>query len=168
MEKSELVSKIKAELEFAQQHMAKDALPEDSAPVRKVPHPSAPVRKEPVRKETERQNEDISKGGAADTIRSLETKIMELTVDVKWRSNALDQLKRENEVMLENMHGQARYIGHLESDLMRLGGKPDQQFLAAPNVKSAQSEETALTSLNDAHITEPSRPHPDSQNLYSG
>lgn len=72
LEKSELISKIKAELEFAQQHRSSDLLPETSAPFRNVPHPSGngqtlPETSEPVRKEPENGAKD---GDDRDKIRS--------------------------------------------------------------------------------------------------
>jgi len=162
LDRQELTAKIKAEKEFAEQHKQVQTGADLSEPVQTGSNPSEPVR------DGSNDNEQSKQPDFQGKIRSLETKVMELTVDVRWRSQALDQLKKDNERHLETMHGQARYIGHLESDLLRLGGKLDQQFLAAPNVKSAQSEETALTSTSNAHIVEPTRTHPDQSNLSTG
>ena len=103
---------------------------------------------------------------AQEKIRSLESKVMELSIDVRWRSQALDQLKSENERLLENLHGHARYIGHLEADLMQLGGHPDQQFLAAPKVKTNAGVEEATATRPDPALA--NRPHPDQQHFMAG
>jgi len=65
---------------------------------------------------------------------------MTLSIDVGWREEALNRLREENEKGRDTLQAQARYIGHLESDLMRLGGKPDQTFLSAPKPQEHRTE----------------------------
>lgn len=173
LEKSELISKIKAELEFAEQHRAGQAFPETSDPVRNGAEPSGtgrtlPNLSESVRKEAEAVSRGTSEAISGDRVRSLETQIQTLTVDVKWRDQMLDKLTRENERALENLQGQARYIGHLESDLLRRGGKPDQQFLAAPQVEKKDEGSNQPSRSDQSHIIQSNGPHRDQQNLHSG
>lgn len=157
-----LETKIQEELEFLEQQQAAStqaapiagqgsdtsAYDRTRADLGAYEHPKA---------DNERTQPDMAE---LDKIRSLKTQVQTLSVDVGWRDKMLDKLTRENEVMQENMHGQARYIGHLESDLMRLGGEPDQTFLAAPTVKKAGAGAVGTAVINE--------PHPDQQNLYTG
>lgn len=134
LERGELIAKINSEKEFAAQQEQTRTTPDPSEPVRAGTNRSEPVRtrsnpSEPVRNEPESEVED---GKTRDEIRSLKNRVQALTVDVRWRDQMLDRMTRENEKMFDNLQGQARYIGHLETDLMRLGGAPDAQFLAAP------------------------------------
>ncbi|MEP3422883.1 MAG: hypothetical protein ABJN35_14175 [Erythrobacter sp.] len=174
LEKPELVAKIKAELEFARQRKADIPFQDPSTHERNIPNLSGRVRNvpedsAPVWKEAESVSRDAGDLDARDQIRSLKTQIQALSVDVQWRDKMLDRLTRENERMLENMHGQARYIGHLESDLLRLGGAPDQQFLQAPKVQPSPQHEPANdnTQAGD-QLVHPIKPHPDQQSFISG
>jgi len=90
--------------------------------------------------------------------------VQALTIDVRWRDQMLDKITRDNEKMFDNLQGQARYIGHLETDLMRSGGAPDAQFLAAPSTNKnddAKPGEAVQPSSEE-------RPHPDQRNLATG
>ena len=100
-------------------------------------------------------------------IRQLENKVMTLSIDVGWREEALNRLREENENGRDTLQAQARYIGHLESDLMRLGGTPDQTFLSAPKPQEHRTEPENAPESN-AEIVQPQRPHPDQTNLYTG
>ena len=68
--------------------------------------------------------------------------------------------KQANEILLDEVKGQSRYIGHIETNLIKLGGKTDQAFLKAPVPKSARPEEAEIISQAETH--------PDQSNLYSG
>ena len=74
-------------------------------------------------------------------IKELESKVMALSIDVGWRDKLLEKYQRENEKGQETLHAQARYIGHLESDLLALGGKPNEKFLAAPTPNTYEQPE---------------------------
>lgn len=162
-----LETKIQEELEFQKQQQAANSRPapigEQGSDMRAHDHSQADMsghkRSQP---DSERPKADMA---AQEEIRTLEAKVMELTIDVRWRSQALGQLKKDIEKMQENLQGQARYIGHLESDLMHLGGKPNEQFLAAPTVgrKEVGEEQFLHPQMLDAN-----RPHPDQQNLATG
>ena len=44
----------------------------------------------------------------------------------------MDFLSKQNEEGQRQLLSQSRYIGHLETKLLQLGGTPDQTFLEAP------------------------------------
>lgn len=98
-------------------------------------------------------------------IKELENKVVALSIDVGWRDKMLDKLQKENEKGQDRLHGQARYIGHLENDLLRLGGKPDQTFLAAPKPLEQRTEQAAAPDP-ELEILQPQRPHPDQSSFY--
>lgn len=95
-------------------------------------------------------------------IRELDDKIIALRIDLGWREKLMSKLREENERGQDTLHAQARYIGHLESDLMRLGGKPDQTFLAAPKPQDRQVPESTI----QPEIIQEQRPHPDQSSFY--
>lgn len=95
-------------------------------------------------------------------IKALKAKIMTLSIDVGWREEALKRLREDNEKGQETLHAQARYIGHLESDLMRLGGKPDQTFLSAPKPQESVLKSNPL----EPEVVAPQRPLPDQGSFY--
>ena len=145
LDASELKAKIKAELEFAKQQAevrkgANHGEPVQTGSYRREPVQTRSNRSEPVRTSMETGVDSSGDRSALrETIRSLTNQIQTLSIDVKWRDKMLDKLSTDNEALLGQLHGQARYIGHLETDLLRLGGEPDQQFLAAPEAKGAAS-----------------------------
>ena len=90
-------------------------------------------------------------------IKELESKVMALSIDVGWRDKLLEKYQRENEKGQETLHAQARYIGHLENDLLGLGGKPNEKFLAAPTPKAFEPAEIVhpdQSSFNQNHSGE--------------
>jgi len=113
------------------------------------------------RTEPDRQNQQ--------QIRDLEDQIMILENDIKWRSQLLRDQKNANTILMDEIKGQSRYIGHLETNVLRLGGKTDQTFLVAPvpkpepsgHVEDEPEMVTPEVILND-------QPHPDQSNLYTG
>lgn len=162
LEVEELTAKIKAELEFAEQSRKGS---EASEPVHTSANPSEPVQarshpSEPVRKEPEEDENPV----AESKIRSLESQIQTLTIDIRWRDQMLDKLNRDNERMFDSLQGQARYIGHLETDLLRLGGQPDQKFLSAPTAR--QDDATKADRVIEPETA--NRPHPEQQNFMTG
>ena len=99
-----------------------------------------------------------------DDIKALQSQIQVLKIDVGWRDKLIEKLERENEKGNESLMAQARFIGHLETKLERLGGAPDQKYLEAPIPSSSGSQSVEPEII----ANENARPHPDQQNLYTG
>lgn len=103
------------------------------------------------------------------TIRDLEDQVLILETDKEWRNQVMSEQKQALEKALEKSEAQSRYIGHLETKVMRLGERPDQTFLAAPVPKSGHSQDMENTvQLVDPETIQNQRPHPDQSNLYTG
>ena len=77
-------------------------------------------------------------------VRNLEDQVLLLKRDVEWRDQLLKDQKNTNIILMDEIKGQSRYIGHIETHLARIGQTPDQAFLAAPVPKSNLSEDTRL------------------------
>jgi len=102
-------------------------------------------------------------------IRDLEDQILLLKNDIKWRDQVLKDQKNANEILMDEVKGQSRYIGHLETNVLRLGGNTDQAFLAAPVPKSGVSGDAeSEAQLVTPEIIPNERPHPDQSDLYTG
>lgn len=102
-------------------------------------------------------------------IRDLEDQILLLKNDIKWRDQLLKDQKNTNTILMDEVKGQSRYIGHLETNVLRLGGNTDQAFLAAPVPKSGVSEPVDnRVQIPASEIIQNERPHPDQTNLYTG
>jgi len=102
-------------------------------------------------------------------IRDLEDQILLLSKDIEWRNHLLKEQKKVNQVLLDEVKGQSRYIGHLETNVLRLGGNTDQAFLAAPVPKSGVSEGVRPEAKGvSPEIIQDNRPNPDQSNLYTG
>lgn len=96
-------------------------------------------------------------------IRDLEDQVLLLKHDIKWRDQALKDQKNANMILTDEVKGQSRYIGHLETNVLGLGGKTDQTFLAAPTpIKERERSEPAV----EPEIVPPHRPHPDQGSLH--
>jgi len=180
LEKASLETKINTEIEYRDQTRASQTSSDVSEPVQTRANPSEPVRtsvdpSDPVHtrselidgynkgpNEDEPQRQTRSDPSAEAKIKQLESKVMALSIDVGWRDKLLEKYQRENETGQETLHAQARYIGHLESDLMRLGGKPDQTFLAAPKPKGQPPKEAVI----EPEVVSQQRPHPDQSSFY--
>ena len=102
-------------------------------------------------------------------VRDLEDQISLLKHDIQWRDQLLKDQKNVNLVLMDEVKGQSRYIGHLETKVMRLGERPDQTFLAAPVPKSGVSEPVEnRVEMPAPEIIQKQHPHPDQSNLYTG
>ena len=102
-------------------------------------------------------------------IRDLEDQILLLKNDIKWRDQVLKDQKKATQVLMDEVKGQSRYIGHLETNVLRLGGNTDRAFLAPPVPKSGVSEGViSETERVSPEIIQDRRPHPDQSNLYTG
>ena len=165
LDKQELATKINAELEFMAQAEQVLTLPNQrpntSEPVQTRANPS-----EPVRTSTD-QSEPVHLGSnhseRAD-IKALQSQIQVLKVDVAWRDKMLEKLERENEKGNDSLMAQARFIGHLETKLERLGEAPNQKYLDAPIPSSNENQGVEPEVI----ASENAQPHPDQQNLYTG
>ena len=114
----------------------------------------------------DRPQADASSGNK---IRDLEDQVLILQTDLKWRDKVISDQKQSNEILLDEVKGQSRYIGHLETNLLKLGGKTDQTFLKAPVPKSEHSKDVEIkTELIKPEIIEKTETHPGQTNLYSG
>jgi len=173
--KESLEIKIKEELEFLKQSERSF-----SQPVNTLGHSSDMSGHKRTRPDTsafERSQADTSghewkqrpDASETDKNRKLEDEILILKTDLKWRDKVISDQKQANETLLEEVKGQSRYIGHLETNLLQLGGKTDQTFLEAPVPKSGRSEDIKDDiQVSNPDIVEDVRPHPDQTNLYSG
>lgn len=185
LEKVSLETKIKTEIEYRDQMKASQPPADTSEPVQTRSNPSEPVRTcadqsgsvqtrpdafggyKQGRDEAANPPEPQADPSAQARIRELENKITALRIDLGWREKVMNNLTAENEKGKDTLQAQARYIGHLESDLMRLGGKPNQTFLAAPVPNSSLSPDINIqTEVTTAEIVQPQRPHPDQSSFY--
>ena len=95
-------------------------------------------------------------------IRDLEDQILLLKNDIKWRDQVLKDQKKATQVLMNEVKGQSRYIGHLETNVLRLGGNTDSAFLAAPLPKSTPSEGPQdIPELTNPEIAQNQYHHPD-------
>jgi len=162
LDKASLETKIKTEIEYRDQMKASKTRSDVSEPVQTRPNQSEPVRTGANPSDPVQTRSDPS---AEAKVKELESKVMALSIDVGWRDKLLEKYQRENEKGQESLHAQARYIGHLESDLLRLGGKPDQTFLAAPTAQEPKVAQ-APPLENEPEIIQKQRPHPDQSSFY--
>ncbi len=178
LDKTSLETKINTEIEYRDQTEAVQTRANPSAPVQTGSDPFEPVqtKADPFSSENEHhQGSDIgsnpreprSQSSSQVQIRDLEDQVLLLTNDVKWRDRVLKEQKNANDVLLNEVKGQSRYIGHLETNLVRLGVKPDQTFLEAPtpNSKREESEPAPEQKFDEPEIIQPRRPHPDQQSF---
>lgn len=186
LDKASLETKIKTEIEYRDQMKANQTSADPSEPVQTRAHTSEPVRtrSDPSGSEQKNtygefgQNAGFHGGSYRDEprpnpsergrIQELESQNQSLQIDVAWRQKMLEKITAENEKGQESLHAQARYIGHLESDLLRLGGKPNEKFLSAPTPKADQQSDVEPEPFVEPEIMQSQRPHPDQQTFYSG
>ena len=174
LDRESLETKIKTEIEYRDQTAKVQTGANPSEPVQTRTDQSGQVRTSPNPFEVKEGYNDSQSTtnespnlSAQARIRELESQSQSLRIDVAWRDKMLEKVTAENEKGQDSLHAQARYIGHLESDLLRLGGKPDQTFLAAPKPQDHKIEYSA-SSDPQPEIVHPQRPHPDQTNLYTG
>ena len=134
VEEASLSVKIRSELEFQAQSQTQ------SEPVQTRVHPSEPVRTmdEPVRTRAdafEPRRTEANEGERQQTsaeIEELRRELRSLEIDKAVRDRQIDFLTEQNAEGQKNLLSQSRYIGHLETQVLQLGGAPDQTFLKAP------------------------------------
>ncbi len=132
VEKASLAVKIRAELEFQR----------PSELVQTRAHASEPVQTddEPVRTRADQFDQERTTAHQAEPrqtspeedLRDLNAQIRSLEIDKAVRDRQIDFLTAQNEEGQKGLLSQSRYIGHLETQVMQLGGTPDQRFLQAP------------------------------------
>ena len=135
LEESSLQVKIRNELEFQRQNerVQTSANPSEQVrtgdiPVRTGAHPYEPVHTSANPSEPVRENDCKQK----ERIEELERQVRSLEIDKAVRDRHVDFLSKQNEEGQRQLLSQSRYIGHLETKLLQLGGTPDQTFLEAP------------------------------------
>jgi len=134
VEETSLTVKIQSELEFIQQ----------KPDVQTGTNPSEPVQTtaEPVRTRADQSELGQTRSydseqaqthvNPSERERELETRLRSLEIDKAVRDKQIDFFTKQNEEGQRSLLSQSRYIGHLETQVMRLGGQPDQAFLQAP------------------------------------
>ena len=134
VEESSLSVKIRSELEFQVQKTVNQTGLNLSEPVQTQPEPVRPgadqyelEQTRPHEREPERTHTNPS-----ERERELETKVRSLEIDKAVRDKQIEFFTKQNEEGQTSLLSQSRYIGHLETQVMRLGGQPDQAFLQAP------------------------------------
>ncbi len=134
VEEASLSVKIRSELEFQTQSQ------NQSEPVQTGVNASEPARTEdePVRTRADafeprltEANEDERQQTSAE-VEELRRELRSLEIDKAVRDRQIDFLTKQNAVGQKNLLSQSRYIGHLETQVLQLGGAPDQTFLKAP------------------------------------
>ena len=78
---------------------------------------------------SEPDSSDEAKRKEFDALRS---KVRSLEIDKTVRDSQIEFLSAQNEKGQSSLLAQSRYIGHLETQVRQLGGRPDQRFLEAP------------------------------------
>ncbi|HGG03988.1 MAG TPA: hypothetical protein ENK28_00880 [Aliiroseovarius sp.] len=141
LDEASLLTKIEAEKQMQAQF----------APVQPSANPSEPLpdnafqreRSEPVQPRANqfdpvRTGADSSEQTAE--IAELESKLRSLEIDKAVRDKQIEFLTKQNAEGHENLMSQSRYIGHLETRVLELGGRPDQTFLSAPKAQAVDSQ----------------------------
>lgn len=135
VDKESLGVKIRSELEFQSQNHQEHPGSNPFEPVQ--------TKDEPVRTSTNpyeqvragaNQGEpapEASAQGKAE-MDELRTQLRSLEIDKAVRDRQIEFLSQQNEEGQKSLLSQSRYIGHLETQVHQLGGKPDQRFLEAP------------------------------------
>lgn len=102
-------------------------------------------------------------------IEKLQDEIMSLKVDVAVKS---EQAKQFQKLFLEGqktIQAQSRYIGHVETKILNMGGTTDQSFLEAPVPKSGLSADADnQVEVINPEIVQGDQVHPNQRDFYSG
>lgn len=163
--------KIKEELEFLKQSesplLQSEHLTEHSADMSGHERTQADISAhERTRPDTDAQGVDTS---VQPKIRDLEDQILLLKHDIKWRDQVLKDQKQTNQILMDEIKGQSRYIGHLETLTLGSEEKADQTFLAPPVPNLSHSRDADRTAeMGTPEIIPNEQPHPDQRNLYTG
>ncbi len=162
LDKDELVTKIKAELEFKEQQgqvqTSANHDPNISEPVQTRADQFEPVRTgaNPSERQAMNRGEPQADMASDSQILELEAQVRSLEIDKGVRDQHIKFLTEQNKTEHDLALRQNKYIGHLETKVYALGDKPDLKFLDAPK---PSEPEIANNFAQD---------HPDQQNLYTG
>ena len=157
VEANSLHVKIRSELEFQRQS---EPIHTSANQFEQVRTTDTPVRTSAHSSEQERTDTDQQEPQTAtsqvDTkkIAELEREVRSLEIDKAVRDRHVEFLTEQNKEGQKNLLSQSRYIGHLETQVMQLGGRPDQQFLEAP---VPSERETAQPFAEENEV---GQPHP--------
>lgn len=127
IDKASLATKIRLELEFQQTQEQVQTSTHPSEPVRTTDEPvrTSADPYEPVHTGTHEQEQ-------SEQIKDLENQIKSLEIDKAVRDQHISFLTSQNQKGQQDLLSQSRYIGHLETKVLALGGEPDIKFLDAP------------------------------------
>jgi hypothetical protein len=134
VEETSLTVKIQSELEFIQQKPDVQSSSNLSEPVQ-TQHEPARTGADPFEQPRTRSHEgepEQTHVNPSERERQLEVQIRSLEIDKAVRDKQIEFFTKQNEEGQTSLLSQSRYIGHLETQVMRLGGQPDQTFLQAP------------------------------------
>lgn len=102
-------------------------------------------------------------------ISEFEEKIASLKIDVAVNAKLAEEFKEQYLKGQKVLQAQSRYIGHVETQILKLGGSTDLTFLDAPVPKSRRSEDIEMTPEPiNPEIIQNQNPHSDQGNLYTG
>ena len=196
IDKTSLEIKIQQELEFQAQQEARQTAttPKQGAnpsePVRTGSHLSEPAAEaplygadeqtrtdtapfEPERTGSNPSDDNTGENSAnqnatnREELRSLRNQLQQLEIDVGWRREMIIRMEQKIKQDENTLMGQSRYIGHLETKISELGGKPDQQFLDAPTPQTAANDTVESDHARSPEIIPQTRPHPDQGHFFS-
>ena len=171
IDQESLEIKIKEELEFLKQSDRQPDTPGQQADM------SGYDRTQPDVSGYERTQADMSghKSGqrpdasSGANIASLQEEIASLKIEIRFNEKMTEQFKKQYLKSQEALIAQSRYIGHIETRILKLGGTTDQAFLKAPVPKSGPSEDhNEQTQTINSAILPNEQPNPDQTNLYTG
>lgn len=89
----------------------------------------------------------------AEQISELESKVRSLEIDKAVRDKHVEFLSKQNAEGQKNLLSQSRYIGHLETQVLQLGGEPNERFLKAPTANETPSVETQNPAQTQFHAS---------------
>ncbi len=134
VEESSLSVKIRSELEFQTQKAVNQTGANLSEPVQTQPEPvhTGADQYEHAQTRSHDRETEHAHVNPSERERQLETQVRSLEIDKAVRDKQIEFFTKQNQEGQTSLLSQSRYIGHLETQVMRLGGQPDQAFLQAP------------------------------------
>lgn len=134
MDKASLSVKIRAEKEMQQQFTQVRTGSDAQEPLenRRNVNAERTSQQEPVQTGSNGSEQVQTGADQSEQVQTLQTKLQSLEIDKAVRDKQIEILTKQNAEGFENLLSQSRYIGHLETKMVQLGGKPDQTFLSAP------------------------------------
>lgn len=134
VEAASLDVKIQSELEFLRQT--------PDVPASVIPSEPVQTKDEPVRTGTNLFGQEQTRPhldehpqteqAPSERERELEVKLRSLEIDKAVRDKQIEFFSKQNEEGQQSLLSQSRYIGHLETQVLELGGEPNQAFLKPP------------------------------------